>query len=117
LSQRGQNITGQSTGASQLPLFHDIQLGRAMSEATPALDGSESAANWKSALKPQLLQAAKETAADILENFAAIIKNAEVEAATHEAQQAVAATLDYVAGMARDLAMELRNQNGCASNN
>src|SRR5689334_16134665 len=67
-------------------------------------------ANWKAAMTPRLVQTAKSTAADILEKFAETIKNAEVEDAPANPEEAALAALATAAGMARDLAATLREQ-------
>ncbi len=66
--------------------------------------------NWKASMTPQLIQAAKDTAAKILENYADAIAAAEIKGPTQEARDAVEAALAQAAQMARDMATQLRNQ-------
>ena len=65
--------------------------------------------NWKAAMTPQLVQAAKETAANILETYADAVIKAEVTASTPEAKEEVTAALAQAAQMARDMATQLRD--------
>jgi hypothetical protein len=65
--------------------------------------------NWKASMTPQLIQAAKDTAANILETYADAVINAEVTASTPEAKQEVADALAQAAQMARDMATQLRS--------
>jgi hypothetical protein len=65
--------------------------------------------NWKAAMTPQLIQAAKETAANILETYADAVIKAEVTASTPEAKEEVTAALAQAAQMARDMATQLRD--------
>jgi hypothetical protein len=66
--------------------------------------------DWKERMTPQLVQAAKDTAAKILENYADAIAAAEIKGPTPEAREAVEAALAQAAQMARDMATQLRNQ-------
>ncbi len=66
--------------------------------------------NWKASMTPQLIQAAKDTAAKILDTYADAIVAAEIKGPTEEARDAVEAALAQAAQMARDMATQLRTQ-------
>jgi hypothetical protein len=65
--------------------------------------------NWKASMTPQLIQAAKDTAANILETYAEAIAKADVKATTPEARIEVETALGQAAQMAREMATQLRN--------
>jgi hypothetical protein len=65
--------------------------------------------NWKASMTPQLIQAAKDTAANILETYADAIGKADVKASTPESRIEVEAALSQAAEMARGMATQLRN--------
>ena len=76
--------------------FTDIEFQRALN-------------NWKASMTPQLIRAAKEAAANILETYADAIGKAEIKATTPEARVEVEAALGQAAQIARDMATQLRN--------
>jgi hypothetical protein len=65
--------------------------------------------NWKAAMTPQLIRAAKDTAANLLDTYADTVAKAEVTASSPEAKEEVAAALAHAAQLARDMATQLRN--------
>lgn len=64
---------------------------------------------WKTAMTPQLIQAAKDTAANILETYADAVEKAEIKATTTEARGEVEVALAQAVQMARDMATQLRS--------
>ena len=68
--------------------------------------------SWKEAMTPQLIRAATDTAANILDNYAAAIAVATIETKSDEAKEGAEAAFALAAQLARNMANQVRNQPG-----